>query len=582
MDLSVNNLRQGRYEPRLAAAVALALATAALAGIASSSLSSISFTGRQTGILTGVALVILAGAPAVVRLRRDGLDAAGLYGLVSILYLGVASLAWLAATPPREAGPGLSQTDIAAALRIVAVGLLAFSVGSSVWGKSRVRELCRVTHDLLPGRTALLVAYGIGLGGVVLGIAVGGYGYTNSIESSASLLAFNQLFPTLASLSGVTILATAVAVFGGGLPRARLALIAMTVVQMMVGFITGFKANTLEPLLFVVLAYAACRGRFPWRAAVVGILFTFLFVIPVNSLYRQAVRDGGQAQATALSSALAAGPKFRPSHALTDAYQYAFTRYRLIDSVALIQKDTPNPFAYGNGSKYFLLPAMIVVPRPLWPSKPELNEASTFIHTYYGLPAEVNSATGLTQIGDLYRNFGRRGVLAGMLLWGLVIGLLGKLSHRSRSPRATLVYVYALVHYVTYVESDLPLFVATAAKTLPFIALFAWLLLPGKTSPPGYQRVLSEFGLGPLNNGPVILSGRVSTEPAPNGAAWPAPKGAGAAAPRNGYPARKEAAGDPPAARASSPGRQSPRFAGRPRIAKLRDRLRDASQRKLR
>jgi hypothetical protein len=177
------------------------------------------------------------------------------------------------------------------------------------------------------------------------------------------------------------------------------------------------------------------------------------------------------------------------SKAARDAYDYAFTRFRSIDSVALIVARTPSPYPYASGTEYELLPALILVPRAIWPGKPALVSGADFSHTYWQIPAGIRTSTPITGVGDLYRNFGRAGVAVGMLIWGVFVAAWTWSYRRWRSPRFDLVYLYSVVFAVTYVESDLPSLVATAAKTLPIAALIAWLLLPGRSSPPGYRRI---------------------------------------------------------------------------------------------
>jgi hypothetical protein len=134
-----------------------------------------------------------------------------------------------------------------------------------------------------------------------------------------------------------------------------------------------------------------------------------------------------------------------------------------------------------------------VIPRALWPEKPNLDDAGRFTQTYNQAPSSVRSATQITEIGDLYRNFGYVGVVVGMLCVGLAVGGAARAYQHYRSPRADLVYVYAAMTIFIYIDSDLPALIATASKTLPFAVVTAWLLLPGRASPPGYYRFTRRF-----------------------------------------------------------------------------------------
>ncbi|MGI8904063.1 MAG: hypothetical protein ACR2IP_10490 [Solirubrobacteraceae bacterium] len=75
-------------------------------------------------------------------------------------------------------------------------------------------------------------------------------------------------------------------------------------------------------------------------------------------------------------------------------------------------------------------------------------------------------------------------------------GYWQRLRERLRSPRFELVFLYSLLYFIANVEPDLPEQIATAAKTLPLVAIVGWLLLPGRNgSQPGYQRLLARSRL---------------------------------------------------------------------------------------
>jgi hypothetical protein len=176
------------------------------------------------------------------------------------------------------------------------------------------------------------------------------------------------------------------------------------------------------------------------------------------------------------------------------AREYIFFRFRSIDSVALVHSQTPSVFPFADGSKYTLLVPIILVPRAIWPGKPTVTEGGTFSHTYWQIPQNERTSTQLTQVGDLYRNFGYLGVVLGLFCWGAIIsgGLLAY--RRWWSPRAEFVYLYALFYGVANpaggIESELPQLIATVSKTLPLVVLVGWLLLPGRATGPAYRTLL--------------------------------------------------------------------------------------------
>src|SRR4051794_37572186 len=70
--------------------------------------------GGRPGVFAGSAFVVTACLPLLSRLRTNVLDAPGLWGLVTTLMFGVATLWWLG--NPNAPGPGLTRSDVSMAL----------------------------------------------------------------------------------------------------------------------------------------------------------------------------------------------------------------------------------------------------------------------------------------------------------------------------------------------------------------------------------------------------------------------------------------------------------------------------------
>lgn len=443
------------------------------------------FSSSQAGVVAGVVLVGAAASPLLARLRCDRLDAAGLYGLATATFLGLTSLAWVG--EPTRPGPGLDQEAIAGALRLVAAGLLAFWLGSRLLGPARPPPPIVMRPADRPSVAALVAIYSVSLLAVLATFALGAYGYISDPDARASTLPFAAGLSLLATLGDLVLVVTIISYLRTRDGRLLPLLVGLILIQMAVGFVGGNKTITMLPLAFLLAGWIAAKQRLP-VAAIAGAAALLLFVIvPVNQDYRAAVRGEQQAPEEALIAALV---QLDPVRAVGNAGDYVLTRFRSIDSVALIQMQTPSPFPYAGGEKYILLPLIITVPRLVWPDKPELTDAGLFTYTYWQAPIKIRSSTQLTQIGDLYRNFGSLGVVIGLFLVGIVVAGLTVMHRRLASPRSELVYLFAIVTVVSYVEADLPLLVATATRELALAAGVAWLLLPGRSGPPGYRRLI--------------------------------------------------------------------------------------------
>ncbi|MCA1587119.1 MAG: hypothetical protein LC744_00070 [Chloroflexi bacterium] len=442
-------------------------------------------SGGRVGVFAGAALVATVATPLVRRFAVWRLDGPAVYGLACLLTFGVTALAWL--NTPQNPGPGLVRDDIGPALVLVAAGLAAFALGVRALGPGARPLLRPLQAAEAPSPRALLVVYGIAAAVFAAAIATGRYGYTSDAGAGTGPSA--QLISLAASASGIVVLVAAVAYFATGEVRLRQVLFAVVGVQAALGLVSGVKGESLGPLLFCTLAFVAYRDRMPWRGIAGVAIVTLLVLIPVNIAYREAIRHERRGTIPALVSAATNPELLRIDRAPVRIVRYAEERFRHVDHVALIQQRTGSEFARGDGSHYLLLPLIVAIPRALWPDKPVLDESAQFSHTYWEIPPPIQTATPVTQPGDLYRNFGTGGVLIGLLLWGVLVGLWSRLLARRPTPRMLAVHLYALVYVISYVENDLPSIVATASRTFPAVAAIVWLLLPGADGVPGFRRI---------------------------------------------------------------------------------------------
>ena len=66
--------------------------------------------------------------------------------------------------------------------------------------------------------------------------------------------------------------------------------------------------------------------------------------------------------------------------------------------------------------------ALAIIPRALWPEKPQVGGGGTVVATYTGLGFANNTSVGAGQVLEFYVNFGAIGVIGGFLIWGAMIG----------------------------------------------------------------------------------------------------------------------------------------------------------------
>jgi hypothetical protein len=476
---ALTRLRSSTRHHRVAAALGVIVVAACLP---------VAIAGHgPAALVCAVALVCVVSLPLVWRLRTDILDGPGVYGLATLVFFGLSSLAWLHAPP--SPGPNLVQADVTQALLLVAGATAIFT--AVAWATARPRPTPRLRPPREPAsRWALLACYAVGLAVLAAGVLDHAYGYVLNLNDPSTPQASVQAFNSIGSFAPMAVLATALLCFSLPGRPFKWMLVAMIAAEAAFGFIAGFKAASIDPFALVFLAYVVTRRRFPWVPIVAAVLIGALVLVPANEIYRAALRaraDAGSRQSPYDPSL------YRPDHLISrgasKSVDYFFTRFRQIDQVALVVSQTPSPYPYGSGARYLEFPLLLLVPRAVWPDKPVLDDSDQFSTSYWQLTRFNHTSTGVTQIGDLYRNFGVAGSLIGLAVLALVLALATRLYHRFFSFRALAIWCFVLYRGVAELEQGLPVLLSSFLKALPFAALAAWLLLPGRTAPAGYRQI---------------------------------------------------------------------------------------------
>lgn len=463
-------------------AALLVIALAAAPALAVGSLSS----GRL-GIVSGCLLIMVTCLPLIGRLRIEPLDGPGIYGLITFATFGVTSLAWLG--KPDDPGPWLTREDIGLPLLLVASAVVAFFAGARLVGP--VRRARGPHSSVAPLPPAVFMGAYAGITAVALfGLITGTYGYTvsNTVTPRSEFVA--SALPFVAQLGRVIILCVAIEAIRTNQKRLKQVLLVLLTAHAAVGLAAGFKSEILYPFALVSLVFLASRQSLPRRGILAVALFTLFIVLPANRVYRDAVRDESSPSATTVLREMSDPRNYRPDEALGDAPVYLATRFRNIDHVALISRDTPEVYAAGTAEPYLLLPAMMVIPRQIWGDKPVLDLGAQFAHTYWEIPVSIRTSQPVTQIGDLRRTFGVAGVWTGLAVWGSLIAGWTVLWRKHRSLRWDAIYIYLAVTAIAYVEVELPFVLVSAAKVAPMVVIMSWLLLPGASTPSGYRLII--------------------------------------------------------------------------------------------
>ncbi len=200
---------------------------------------------------------------------------------------------------------------------------------------------------------------------------------------------------------------------------AMLLLVILSAMAVVVLFFTlGGKGLALTLLGMPALAYYEVKRKVPVKS-VAAIVLLFVFIIfPLYNTFRDVNRNLDVNRRLDRTVELA---RRWTSDKYLDASVFAFLkRMSIVTSVAAIVSDTGRWVDYRYGETLVLAPIGLLIPRFLWPDKPNIAIGQEFGETFRMTNA-VDRETYIapSMVGDFYWNFSLPGVVVGMWLLGM-------------------------------------------------------------------------------------------------------------------------------------------------------------------
>jgi len=327
----------------------------------------------------------------------------------------------------------LDDSDVTAALLLAIIGITALLVGYYSFRKAPFFKALPIAQLPLNKSKAVICCL---LLGVVLPLlfnlrAIIPEEYQQPLSAILTLLQ-NQVYVVIGVLGWL--------VYGQKSSKwYTIWLYALITVTALHGISTGVLEEALIPIgvLFVVRWLYTRRISLTVGACVIGLI---LFLSPVKGEYRQQLRLDATSGAAEMSSLARASlwikqaaaywaETFAGGRDLQEATAGAAGRADFIHQVAYIHSMTPGeiPYQYGRTYSYF---AVALIPRALWPNKPQAGSANGFFAISYGLLTEEGAKTttfGMSLLGEAFINFGWVGVIFVMFFQGLAISVLERI-----------------------------------------------------------------------------------------------------------------------------------------------------------
>lgn len=445
-------------------------------------------SGRTSQVLFAeiLWLLLICGVPVARRLGRRRLDLFEppvFWSVWALLIFGFGTVGLFAYRTLWR--PFLQASSFVRAYPLVLLAAVALWGGYELSRKFWTERIIPNQKQARLERTSLLLIaaiWGVGLVALVIksGAAPFGFGY-GSVDADEwnAIAPWLQWVSTAATLRVVALIALSIEALSPRAPRVwKVALAAVVGIEVTWAIVCGMKGAILFSVaLPVAICWWYMRGSVPVKAILCIVVVVLLLLVPSGREFRlYLIRERSQSDSVLhrlkTQKDLAAAYW---SNATVSSYwkfvakSYA-RRFGHIEIIATALEKTPSPNEYLHRRDFALLPALIFIPRFLWPGKPVLNYGRRFSYVYRGHPSETISATGPTWIGDLYIHFGILGVVSGMaaisFIWsGLYTWF------RSRPSKLSLLVYAGSLYSLTAFEKDFITTVAGSVRTMIFCLL---------------------------------------------------------------------------------------------------------------
>jgi hypothetical protein len=420
-------------------------------------------------------LVIVAGmvVMGVVRFRYGQLDFLEVFFPVSALYLlyfGVGAI-YLRYNPQILPSAHLVPY-LEPALALSVLGYVAFVIGYGL--PSRRGERPRPVRLRMRSTAAIMIPAAIGFAGSLatafqFKLMRSGSGFSGVLSLAQQAM---PLFLFAWALAWIIALRTPAE--GRRILWPILAF--LPAIGTAIALTVGGKENTITLIGIPALAFWRVRRKVPWKSLLVILLLSVFVVFPIYNTYRFVGRELGPLEG--LDRTVRAVRKWDYATYADSSVGALIARLSVVSSVAAILRYTGRWVDYKYGETILLTPISLLIPRVLWPSKPNIGIAREFGVTF-DLVSGVDRETQIapTIVGELYWNFNLPGVLVGMFLLGAAYRWMyrryGEVT--ANDPIRVATYI-VLLTTAMHIEGNVAVLLGVAIKTIVLIAALEFFL----------------------------------------------------------------------------------------------------------
>lgn len=278
-------------------------------------------------------------------------------------------------------------------------------------------------------KSALYIGLSIDFIAKLLLIKLGLFGYSSSYDQLVAASAYTQYLSLASSLGTLVLVGVSVQCFA----PARTLIINQKLLFFVLGYevffglLSGFKSAVVMPFIIVGIVYYSQRNRFPrWLipAVWIGLIVAYGVIEPFRAARNADAGFVGTNIGSIVSTMMSAQKVVHGDSSDDNNKAFAFiSRNNLtyIGSLGIRYADIHNELPAGSPKfleNILIAPALALIPRFLWPSKPLENTGLWYTNEVMGL--DLYSSTAMSPF--TYLNFagGPLAVILGFLIVGIV------------------------------------------------------------------------------------------------------------------------------------------------------------------
>ena len=335
---------------------------------------------------------------------------------------------------------------------------------------------------------AIFILGFISIGAMFLKVELGVFGYSSTAQSLESMASVTAWLKFASDGGTLVLLVLAMAVFTTRYKKSRgvlLLFIMILALQVIMGFLSGFKSQVVMPMVIVGISYYVIKDRMPYKwiaIAVMMLVLAYQVVEPLRSIINNSTNFNNQSIGSIISAVFDAAT-MEQEDATSSTAMKVFARQDMTTFTAQsflfkdkfgVPDDAPDFF----GSLIFS-PVHAFVPRFIWSGKPTESTGYWYNVSVMGALPLNRTSVAMGPVSYAYFAGGYLGIF--LVFW--FIGFIQRITFETFTRVGLggwLIYL-GLFSSLVMIPSSLGAMFAGFFRAIPFVILAQYWVLHGKS-----------------------------------------------------------------------------------------------------